>query len=63
MISTLACTELVVEPPPWGYDLCVVGTFLTKFPVNFLTLQQSLSDIWQPRRGMEITKLEGAIIF
>ncbi|CAN0906171.1 hypothetical protein LINGRAHAP2_LOCUS24088 [Linum grandiflorum] len=34
-LPRLAFTNLATEPPPWGYKLYVVGTFLTKRKMNF----------------------------
>ncbi|CAN0871523.1 hypothetical protein LINGRAHAP2_LOCUS9864 [Linum grandiflorum] len=48
-------------PPPWEYDLCVIGTLLTKRDINFQTMCCVLSKAWRPGRGVEINELEGGL--
>ncbi|CAN0913472.1 hypothetical protein LINGRAHAP2_LOCUS27950 [Linum grandiflorum] len=60
-LPPLALTELVTEPPPWGYDLCVVGAFLTKRTMNIHAVRRSLPSVWEPGRGVEVDELEGSL--
>ncbi|CAN0906103.1 hypothetical protein LINGRAHAP2_LOCUS24044 [Linum grandiflorum] len=47
-VLPLVLTDLVTEPPPWGYELCVVGAFLTKRIMNVHAVRRSLPSVWEP---------------
>ncbi|CAN0884363.1 hypothetical protein LINGRAHAP2_LOCUS14816, partial [Linum grandiflorum] len=57
----LALTDLVTEPPQWGYELGVVGAFLTKRSMNIHAIRRSLPSVWEPGRGVEVDELEGGL--
>ncbi|CAN0826882.1 hypothetical protein LINGRAHAP2_LOCUS824 [Linum grandiflorum] len=62
-LPPLALTDLVTKPPPWGYDFCVVGAFLTKRNMNVHVARHSLPSVWEPGRGVEVDELEAAFIY
>ncbi|CAN0919946.1 hypothetical protein LINGRAHAP2_LOCUS31754 [Linum grandiflorum] len=57
----LAHTDLVIEPSPWEYDLCLVGNFLTKKEMNLQPIRRSLPSIWEPGRGVKVDELDGGL--
>ncbi|CAN0838753.1 hypothetical protein LINGRAHAP2_LOCUS2331 [Linum grandiflorum] len=41
-LPVLALSDLVTAPPQWGYELYVVGTFLTKWGMNIQAIRRVL---------------------
>ncbi|CAN0884621.1 hypothetical protein LINGRAHAP2_LOCUS14902 [Linum grandiflorum] len=60
-LPALELSDLVTEPPRWGYELCVVGTFLTKWGMNLQAIRRVLPSVWEPGRGVEVDELEGGL--
>ncbi|CAN0847528.1 hypothetical protein LINGRAHAP2_LOCUS5024 [Linum grandiflorum] len=60
-LPALTLSDLVIEPPKWGYELCVVGTFLTKRGMNLQAIRRVLPSVWEPGRGVEVDELEGGL--
>ncbi|CAN0862052.1 hypothetical protein LINGRAHAP2_LOCUS8374 [Linum grandiflorum] len=60
-LPALALTELITDPPPWGYELCVVGVFLTKQTMNVHAIRHSLPNVLEPGRGVEVDELESSL--
>ncbi|KAJ8769053.1 hypothetical protein K2173_024049 [Erythroxylum novogranatense] len=42
-----------------GYELCLVGRFLTASPINFQAMRNALADLWHPLGGVNITEVRG----
>ncbi|CAN0914129.1 hypothetical protein LINGRAHAP2_LOCUS28373, partial [Linum grandiflorum] len=59
LLLALALIDLVTTPPRWGYELYVVGTFLTKRTMNIYAICRSLPSVWEPEQGVEVDELEG----
>lgn len=64
-LEGLILDEIPSEIQNKGYDLCLVGSFLTDRKVNFGAMQDTLSLIWRPVKGvfMEETKISNLFIF
>ncbi|CAN0916101.1 hypothetical protein LINGRAHAP2_LOCUS29529 [Linum grandiflorum] len=60
-LPALKLSDLVTEPPRWGYELCVVGTYLTKRGMNLQAIRCVLPSVWEPGRGVEVDELEGGL--
>ncbi|CAN0840838.1 hypothetical protein LINGRAHAP2_LOCUS2949 [Linum grandiflorum] len=61
LLPALTLTELIPDPPSWGYELCMVGVFLTKRTMNIHAIRRSLPNVWEPGRGVEVDELEGCL--
>lgn len=57
--------EGLVETLNNGYDRCLVGSFLTNRKINFGAMQETLSSIWRPVKGvfMEESNYPNLFIF
>ncbi|MBA0871919.1 hypothetical protein Goshw_002133 [Gossypium schwendimanii] len=47
--------DIAIDPK---YELCLVGRVLTDSIMNFLSLKNTLADLWHPLRRVSITKIE-----
>lgn len=45
-----------------SFDLCLVGTFLTDHPINFIVMKHRLASLWRPGRGLFIKDLGARLI-
>lgn len=45
-----------------GYELCLVGTFVTDKTINFMVMKHRLTSIWRPGRGVLIKDLGSRLI-
>ncbi|CAN1240400.1 hypothetical protein LINGRAPRIM_LOCUS2726 [Linum grandiflorum] len=61
LIPALALTELIAEHPARGYEIFVVGAFLTKRTMNVHAICRTLPNVWEPGRGVEVDELEGGM--
>lgn len=61
----LVLEELPTDKQNGDYDRCVIGSFLTNRKVNFGAMQETLSAIWRPVKGvfMEETTYPNLFIF
>ncbi|CAN0915557.1 hypothetical protein LINGRAHAP2_LOCUS29206 [Linum grandiflorum] len=60
-LPLLVLTDLVTKPPPWGYELCLVGAFSTKRVMHVHVVCRSLPSVWEPERGVEVDELDGGL--
>lgn len=44
------------------YSLCLVGTFLTDRPINFLIMKHRMASLWRPGSGLFIKDLGSKLI-
>lgn len=54
--------ELGGEAPSAGYELCLVGMFLTDKTINFLVMKHRMVSLWRPGRGVIIKDLGSRLI-
>ncbi|CAN1792947.1 hypothetical protein LINPERHAP1_LOCUS19865 [Linum perenne] len=51
-------------PPPWVYEHCLAGFFLTNKRYNFNVMKHRMATIWQPGRGLQVQDLgDGLLLF
>ncbi|CAN1812710.1 hypothetical protein LINPERHAP1_LOCUS26616 [Linum perenne] len=56
--------EEELEQPPWIYENCLVGFFLTNKSYNFNVMKNRMATVWQPGRGLQVQDLgDGLILF
>ena len=45
------------DVPPVSYELCLVRTFLTDRPVNYVIMKNHMASLWRPGRGLTVKDL------
>lgn len=61
----LDLNEISEDNSKIDYDRCLIGSFLTDWEINFIAMQETLSSIWRPVKGvfMEETSVQNMFMF